>query len=361
MNEPKRIYRPWARTAAVLAYLVVTGISTVFAQQRMVRFAPGKIQASAVIREIERQTDFVVAFDKAIYDTTYLVTYSTPELGIEETMAQLLSGTSYDFTIRGSFILINHKPAEKNETAVVPPVSNTARTGDVYRRGQLADIDASPNPRPLVEIPVEVPPDTSVIAEPIALPEPYSQYSPLSEFSGVKTSPPKYALKINLLYAAATFTPNIGFELGLGNKSSLDFSASFNPWKREGTPDDNKKISHAIVRAEYRWWLCERYNGHFFGAHAYYTNFNISGYKVPLVDFEKENRYQGYGFGVGVSYGYHLPLAKRWGLEFNLGLGAAWLNYERYNCRICSEVEESKSKLYIGPTRAGITLVFLIK
>lgn len=360
MKDPNRLYSILARTTAVLAGLVVSGITTAWAQQRTVRISPGKVQAGAVVREIERQTDFVVAFDKAVYDTTYVVDYRPAELDVVEAMTHLLSETPYDFTIRGSFILINRKPAEKNEPAEAPSVSNTARTGDVYRRGQLADIDASPNPRPLAEVPVETP-DTTVMVEPIALPEPYSSYAPLAGFSGLKSSPAKYALKLNLLYAGATFTPNIGFELGLGSKSSLDFSASFNPWNREGTPDDNKKISHAIIRAEYRWWLCERYNGHFFGAHAYYTNFNISGYKVPLVDFEKENRYQGYGFGVGVSYGYHLPLAKRWGLEFTLGVGAAWLNYERYNCRICSEVEENKSKLYLGPTRAGITLVFLIK
>ena len=72
------------------------------------------------------------------------------------------------------------------------------------------------------------------------------------------------AVKTNLLYWA-TSTPNIGFEFGLGKRTTLDLVGGYNPWTLN--KDDNKKIKHWMVMPEFRYWLCERFNGHFFGIH----------------------------------------------------------------------------------------------
>lgn len=68
------------------------------------------------------------------------------------------------------------------------------------------------------------------------------------------------AVKTNLLYWA-TSTPNIGFEFGLGKRTTLDLVGGYNPWTLN--KDDNKKIKHWMVMPEFRYWLCERFNGHF--------------------------------------------------------------------------------------------------
>ena len=49
---------------------------------------------------------------------------------------------------------------------------------------------------------------------------------------------PKFAIKTNALYWATT-TANLGFEVGLSKKLTLDVSGNYNPWKFS----DHKQIS----------------------------------------------------------------------------------------------------------------------
>lgn len=169
------------------------------------------------------------------------------------------------------------------------------------------------------------------------------------------------ALKTNLLYAGYTQTPNLALELGLGAKSSLDLSFGYNPWNLNGDYGDNKKWVHLYIQPEYRWWTCERFNGHFFGAHALFTHFNVSEIGMSHFGgklFEKDYRYEGYGYGAGISYGYHWVWSKRWAMEFQVGVGAAWLDYDKLECDKCGGQQDHESKWYFGPTKASISLVF---
>ena len=110
----------------------------------------------------------------------------------------------------------------------------------------------------------------------------------------------KVAVKTNLLYWATT-TPNAGFEFGLGKKTTLDISGGYNPWTLNS--DKNRKVKHFLVKPEFRYWLCERFQGHFFGVHAGYGEYNISAVHIPLINTSGDNRYQGWGAGVGISAG----------------------------------------------------------
>ena len=75
------------------------------------------------------------------------------------------------------------------------------------------------------------------------------------------------ALKTNLLYDATT-TPNIGAEMGIGKKSTVQLFYGLNPWKF-GSGDDKKYAKHWILNPEYRYWFCQRFNGSFVGIHAF--------------------------------------------------------------------------------------------
>lgn len=170
----------------------------------------------------------------------------------------------------------------------------------------------------------------------------------------------KLAVKTNLLYGAGTLTPNLGIELCLGKKTTFELAGGYNPWNLKGTYDDNDKLVHYLMQPEFRYWLCERFNGHFFGAHALFSHYNISGHDIPML-FDREFRYEGYAYGGGVSYGYHWMLGRRWGLEFTVGAGYVRLNYDKYPCVKCGDRVTNATKDYFGPTKAGITLVFMIK
>ena len=86
---------------------------------------------------------------------------------------------------------------------------------------------------------------------------------------------PKFAIKTNALYWATT-TANLGFEVGLSKKLTLDISGNYNPWKFS----DHKQIKHWLVQPELRYWLCERFYGHFFGLHAHYAEANVSNLNI---------------------------------------------------------------------------------
>ena len=176
-------------------------------------------------------------------------------------------------------------------------------------------------------------------------------------------TPPAFALRTNLIYWAAIVpqaTPNFGVEFGITPKITLNLIASYNPWNLKGTVDNNKKLVHFLVEPEVKYWFCERFNGHAVGLHAIYAKYNVGEYNIPLL-FEKEFRYEGSAFGAGASYNYHWMLGKHFGLEFTLGIGFAYMKYDKFDCPICSARIGQFTKSYMGPTKLGINLIYVIK
>lgn len=163
----------------------------------------------------------------------------------------------------------------------------------------------------------------------------------------------KVAVKTNLLYDATT-TLNLGFEFGLGQKTTLDLSGNYNPWKF-----GNYRLKHWLIQPEFRYWFCERFNGHFIGFHGHYAKYNVGG--LFFNDNMKHNRYQGHLYGGGISYGYQWVLNNRWNLEATIGVGYARLSDSKYPIASCGEKIKSENRNYWGPTKAGITIVYIIK
>jgi hypothetical protein len=160
-------------------------------------------------------------------------------------------------------------------------------------------------------------------------------------------------LKSNLLYDVTT-TMNLGLEAGLGKKWTLELPVNYNPWS---FPND-RKIKHWLIQPELRYWLCEKFNGHFFGLHSHVAGFNVAG--IKRTGFEN-SRYEGYAYGAGVSYGYQWILNKRWSIEATFGLGYAFLDYGKYQCGTCEPKIKDVEKHYFGPTKAGVSLIYILK
>lgn len=172
----------------------------------------------------------------------------------------------------------------------------------------------------------------------------------------------KAAVKTNLLYDIAAYTANLGVEIGLAPRWTLDVSANYNGW----TLSDNRRWKHWVVQPEARYWLCDRFAGHFFGLHAHGGQFNIGGLKNGISflgsDFSKlENRrYQGWLAGAGIAYGYSWILGKHWNLEAEIGLGYIYTRFDTYPCADCGrKIAEDGSHHYVGPTKVAINLVYM--
>ena len=252
-----------------------------------------------------------------------------------------------------------------------------------------------------------------------------------------KLSAQDMAVKTNLLYDATT-TINLGYEVALNDKTTLDIWVNYNPWTlghkwvglyedglvapgTESASERATKIKHFMIQPEVRWWLCEKFNGHFFGVHLHGGIFNVGAVKMPFdwgryKDASGEylgkypvsmtpvnhpntkvqgigyrpadkpysglgdsaeandifwgnadrdgiyvNSFEGWFAGAGISYGYHLIMSRRFSMEFTIGVGYVFLDYDKTRCTDCKKKIGEGTTHYFGPTRAGISLVYMLK
>ena len=243
------------------------------------------------------------------------------------------------------------------------------------------------------------------------------------------------ALKSNILYDA-TSTINLGYEVGLNRKMTLDIWVNYNPWTlgskwvglyereliqvpdgyRASAQQRTSKLKHLAIQPEIRFWPCEKFNGHFFGIHTHGGIYNIGALKLPF-NFGRNkdaqgnflgtypvtmmpadhsaltvsgvayhpwrgntqvtdndtywrnadndgiyiNSYEGWFVGAGVSYGYHMIIAPRFSIEVTVGAGYTYFRYDKNRCTDCKKKIGEGESHYIGPDRAGITAVIMLK
>lgn len=183
----------------------------------------------------------------------------------------------------------------------------------------------------------------------------------MSMFAAQRTQAQDVGVKTNLV-ADGLLSPNLGVEVGLAPKWTLDLTGEFNGW----TLSHNRRWKHWLVMPEARYWLCDRFSGHFFGVEAHGGQYNIGGFdgKWNLFGTDarklKDTRYQGWFVGGGVTYGYAWILGKHWNLEAEIGVGYSYTRYDRFRCAGCGKkIETDKPHHYVGPTKAAINLVYL--
>lgn len=167
---------------------------------------------------------------------------------------------------------------------------------------------------------------------------------------------PWYAgVKTNMLYDAL-LVPNGGLEIYLGKNWSIDAYWMYAWWKSDRVHNYWRIYGGDV---ELRKWLGSTakrkpLTGHHIGAYA----------QIVTYDFELGGR--GYladrwSYAAGVSYGYSLPVAKRLNIDFSIGLGYMGGEYKEYLPQDGHYVWQStKRRHWIGPTKAEISLVWLI-
>lgn len=159
-----------------------------------------------------------------------------------------------------------------------------------------------------------------------------------------------FAFKTNLLFAAA-LTANLGIEVELWRQWSLDIPVWYSPYNITST----RKLRLLATQPELRWWTKKAGEGHFFGLHTHVVGFNVA--------INDHGRYQDpnhalWGLGIGYGYSTTFGKGKRWGLEFNIGVGFAEYEYNIYRNEPNGPLIGKGDGMYWGVTRAGITLSY---
>ena len=88
-----------------------------------------------------------------------------------------------------------------------------------------------------------------------------------SQVVGVKTNLVMDAMKII----------NLGAEVGLSKKLTLDLYANYNPWKYK----DQKMMKMLAIQPELRYWFCDKFNGHFVGFHVHGGVYQAAAINMP--------------------------------------------------------------------------------
>lgn len=169
------------------------------------------------------------------------------------------------------------------------------------------------------------------------------------------------ALKTNLLYDA-TATVNLGIEIGLAPKWTLDISGNLNAW----TMSHDRTWKHWMAQPEARYWFCDRFAGHFLALHAHGGQFNVGNLDNDFdflgSDFSQlsDLRFEGWFVGGGIGYGYAWVLGKHWNIEAELGIGYAYCRFDEYICFDCGKkTAEDKDHHYFGLTKLALSLVYV--
>lgn len=177
---------------------------------------------------------------------------------------------------------------------------------------------------------------------------------------GNRVTAQDFALKSNLV-ADGLMNINLGAEVGIAPRWTIDVSGEFNGW----TLSHGRRWKHWAVQPEGRYWFCDRFAGHFVGIHAHGGQYNIGGFdgKYNLFGTDarklKNSRYEGWFVGAGVAYGYAWILGRHWNLEGEIGVGYSYTRFDRYRCAGCGKkLENNKSHNYVGPTKAAVNLVY---
>ncbi|MCI9171528.1 DUF3575 domain-containing protein [uncultured Duncaniella sp.] len=167
------------------------------------------------------------------------------------------------------------------------------------------------------------------------------------------------AVKTDLL-KDVVLTPTIGVEFGLAPKWTFEVSGSLNAW-----PVNDHYWKQWMVMPEARYWFCQRFAGHFVGAHVLGGQYNFgnlhNNIKFLGTDFSKltDERHQGWMVGAGIAYGYDWILSRHWNLEAEIGFGWVYTRYDVYPCATCgTKTRSRKPHNYVGPTKAAINLVY---
>ncbi len=169
----------------------------------------------------------------------------------------------------------------------------------------------------------------------------------------------KVALKTNLI-GDLLLSPNAALEVGLAPRWTGELSGQFNLWTVDG-----HKWRHWVVQPEVRYWLCRRFSGHFFGAHLLGGEYNMGhlGLDINFLGTDLRpllyNRFEGWGIGAGLAYGYAWAVHPHWNIEAEIGLGYIFAKYREYPCAECGTEKDRGNHNYVGPTKAALNLVYV--
>ncbi|MCQ2246485.1 MAG: DUF3575 domain-containing protein [Bacteroidaceae bacterium] len=156
----------------------------------------------------------------------------------------------------------------------------------------------------------------------------------------------RLAVKTNALLDGL-LTPNIGFEMVTGQKTSLGVNLlSFHKCLR-------LDIDAVGIQPEFRYWYSSvPMNRGYVGV------IGLAGFYKGTVSHDY---YDGYGGGLGVSFGYVFNLTRRLNLELSTGFGAFYYHQKKSEGTYIPEGTEAMKAYALIPMQMGVSISYVLK
>jgi hypothetical protein len=179
-----------------------------------------------------------------------------------------------------------------------------------------------------------------------------------------KTLSPHYlALKTNTIYDALAI-PNIGIEFYLGKGFSMEANWMYAWWNSD--PHNWYWRTYGGDLGVRKWFgraaKEKPLTGHHVGAYGQILTYDFELGNMGIIGGKPGgNLYEEPNYTVGVEYGYSLPVAPRLNIDFTIGFGYHWgVFYEYLPVDDCYVWQATKMRHWIGPTKLGVSLTWLL-
>lgn len=161
--------------------------------------------------------------------------------------------------------------------------------------------------------------------------------------------PFRFAVKTNLLYLGAGVA-NIGVDFCVSDNFSVELPVNYSPY----TIKRDYKLRMFSIHPEVKYWFNKAMKGHYVALQGHVGWFNVA--------LNDKDRYQDRDdmplLGIGVNYGYSLPIYKNLSLEFSVGVGYAHIEYDVFYNVDNGISYNNGVKDYFGLTKAAIGIVY---
>ena len=158
-----------------------------------------------------------------------------------------------------------------------------------------------------------------------------------------------YSVRTNV---SGLLTGNLNLEYGmtLNKKWSMHIPIQYNPFIYSSTK--NTKFQNLTIMPGVRWWTEESYRKHFIGLYGVASHYNVG-------NIWNDNRYDGDGFGAGLSVGCAYPISPRFNFEWEAGLAALWCSYDKFVARKNGYLIGHYTKWHLVPSKVAFNVTYL--
>lgn len=158
-----------------------------------------------------------------------------------------------------------------------------------------------------------------------------------------------YSLRTNII-GLGTGNLNLEFGMTLNKKISLHIPVQYNPFIY--SESKNMKFQNLTTMPSARYWFRESFRDQFIALSLIGSRYNIG-------NIWDKYRYDGWGVGAGLSFGWTYPMAPRWNFEWELGVAGMWMSYDKSVCKTCGYTFGHEKKVYLVPHKVAVNLVYL--